>query len=160
IFGPVGLAVLPGRAVVVAGSTTIGVAQPIVITGGTFSTGTLIGPLSALQFQSGTFRLTGATMDFTTGGLFGNAYTLDSSHRLEVGNGNVAQIEAGAQLYVTGGALDASGGVNNYGFVQMSSPVGRVGGALFNNFGLLQGTGRILAPLLNQNGAEVRVTSS
>jgi hypothetical protein len=42
----------------------------------------------------------------------------------------------------------------------MDSSVGTVGGGLLNNFGLLQGTGGILAPLFNNFGAEVRVTAT
>jgi hypothetical protein len=147
------------KALIVAGRTSLSSSNPIVINGGTFSTGGLNGNPADMQFNSGTFRLTGDTFNVGTMGVFGDTYTIDSAHRIEVAFGNLTTIDAGAQLYINGGALSSDGGVQNSGVLQLGSPTSRISGGLVDNFNLLAGTGRITAQLLNETDGEVRVNS-
>lgn len=157
----IGSIVLPQtKTLSVGGTTTLQAAQPLVITGGTFSTGTLAGNTAALQFLSGTFRLTAADLQIATTGLFGDTLTIDSTRRIEVGNGYGANIDSSSQLYITGGALMASGIVANQGVIQLGGPTARLGAVTLSNQGLLAGTGRIIGTLYNISDGEVRVSGA
>lgn len=148
------------KTLLIGGTTTLQAAQPLVISGGTFSTGTLAGNVAALQFNSGTFRLTASDLQIANGALFGNALTIDTTRRIEVGGGYGATIEPLAQLYINGGALIASGVVTNQGVIQLASPTSRLGAATLSNLGLLAGTGRVIGNLTNGPAGEVRLSGS
>jgi hypothetical protein len=149
------------RALIVSGTTSLLGNQPIVIDGGTFSTGAFSGNPAALQFLSGTLRLTGSTFFIASGGLFGSTLSLDPSRTIALSNGNNAFIDVGAQLNLTGGMLDAgAGSITNAGLIQLSSPTARLAGDSIDNQGLLQGTGRVLARLDNESAGEVRISST
>jgi hypothetical protein len=160
ILGPGSIDLAQTRALVVSGTTTLLASQPIIIEGGTFSTGSLSGNIAALEFLSGTLRLTGSNFSVSSGGLFGSTLTLDPLRTLTVSNGNSASIDTGAQLTVTGGMLNVeTGALTNAGVIQLSSPTARIGAGTFNNQGLLQGSGRVLAPLHNDYFGEVRIAA-
>jgi hypothetical protein len=161
ILGPGSIDLTQTRALSVSGTTTLLASQPIIVEGGTFSTGTLSGNIAALQFLSGTLRLTGSNFSVSSGGLFGSTLTLEPARTLAIANGNSASIDAGAQLNVTGGMLNVeTGALTNAGIIQLSSPTARIGAATIVNQGLLQGTGRVLGPLDNQFQGEVRVAAN
>ena len=149
-----------GKSLIVTGTTTLGGNRPIVLNGGTFSTGVLAGNVGGgLIFSSGTLRLTGSDLLVGAAGSFGATLTVDASRRFAVDNGFVTTIEPDGQVLVAAGEVVSSGGFDNAGVVQLASPVARLGGSVRNG-GLLAGTGRIAGSLDNLAAGEVRVTAA
>ncbi len=155
ILGSGSISLPATRTLIVSGTTTLSSANPVVISGGTFSTGSLTGNLAALQFNSGTFKLTTWDLEFGGTGIFGSTYVIDSSKRIATENGRSVTIDIDSQVYINGGALNASGAIYNYSLLQLASPTSRATGQLVN-YGLVSGTGR-LGTLSNEFGGEVRI---
>ena len=127
-LGP-GRPIGPAQQLIVDGATTLN--DVLTLSGGTLSTGSLVNP-AWLQFQSGTFNLTGDNLSISTSGLFGSGLTLPSGDAVNVTN--KACIAAGASLTVQGGEFSA---------------------ALLTNSGTIGGFGQINAPLINAPGGLV-----
>jgi hypothetical protein len=160
-FGAGGIVLPSSKTIIVAGVTTFSAAAPVVISGGTFATGSAAGNFSGgLQFLSGTFRLTGDDLRIDSGQVLGAAITLDGNRRIETAGGHTAIVQPGGQLYVTGGVLDSPAGIVNNGIIQLASPVARLSGASLQNNALLSGSGRVIASVDNQEDGEIRVSST
>ncbi len=104
----------------------------LTLDGGTFSTGSLVNP-GLLQFNSGTFNLTGDDLLIGAGGSLGATVTLPSTKTVNVTGGTI--INASGELELQQGVLTS--------------------GSLTNG-GLIRGDGRINSPLLNGTNGEVR----
>ena len=118
----------------VDGTTTLN--DVLTVSGGTFSTGSLVNP-SLLQFNSGTFNLTGDNLSISGTGALGGALALPSGNVVNVTNN--ASIAAGASLTMQGGGFSA---------------------ATLTNSGAIGGSGQINAPLTNAPGGLVRALAS
>ena len=122
----------------VDGTTTLN--DVLTLSGGTFSTARLVNP-SYLQFESGTFNLTGDNLVIGapsgSGGSLGGNLALPAGSAVNVSGS--ASIAAGASLVVQGGAFTAT--------------------ALLNS-GTIGGSGQINAPLTNAPGGLVRALTT
>ena len=128
---------------------------PLTLAGGTLSTQSLVNPF-LLDFQSGTFELTGDDLVIGPAGLFGSPLTVAADQTIDITN--TATVEAGAMLVVqSGGSFDA-GTLDNGGSVILSGPAAALGGTTLNNNsgGIVRGEGTILAALNNNAGGEIR----
>src|SRR5690606_36483627 len=92
-----------GRGLRVEGTATLG--APLVVDGGSFSVGSLVGG-SLLDFESGTIAVTGpAGLTFGSGGALGATISLPENSQLQV----VAQLTVAitGHVVVGGGRVDA-----------------------------------------------------
>ncbi|HEY7089195.1 MAG TPA: hypothetical protein VH518_13955 [Tepidisphaeraceae bacterium] len=80
----------------------------VTLNGGTFTTGSLSSG-SLVQFNTGTFRLTDASLTIGSSGLFGSTLTLNALQHIDIPNGPV-NINSLAQLVMTSDTAFLSGG--------------------------------------------------
>lgn len=128
---------------------------PLTLSGGTFSTQSLVNSF-LLDFQSGTFELTGDDLVIGPGGLFGGTVTVATGQTIAVTN--TTTVQNGATLVVNSGGAVNAGTLANSGSVVLSGPAAVVGGMTLNNNsgGIVRGNGTISAVLNNNSGGEIR----
>ena len=134
------------------GSTTL--LDPISISGGTFATGSLTNPFY-LDFQTGTFELTGDDLKIGIGGLFGDSLSVATGQTVRVSNS--ATVDPGSTLLVASGATFDAGTLDNNGSVFLEGPLAEVAGGVWNNGGVLRGAGIVRSDVTNVSGGEIRV---
>ena len=111
LLGGVGTPVVStGRNLVVSDQAVL--SAPVRLNGGSLSVGSVFNnDTSNLDFDAGTFNLTGSELHVTTGGLFGSVLTITPDQAINVTN--LAQVNADGTLVVQGGF--SSGGLTNLG---------------------------------------------
>jgi T5SS/PEP-CTERM-associated repeat protein/autotransporter-associated beta strand protein len=122
---------------------------------------TTVGPGQTLAATAGTFALPSATV--VTGGGAINAFDLTTSSALTVNAQSAVSatdmvtLNSGAVTQVSDlGTLAATNGVTNNGLLQLNGPAAAVNGFVANNFGVIQGTGRLNNGLSNGTGGTIR----
>lgn len=88
------------------------------IDGGTLSVGSLAGP-EYLQFNTGTFNLTGDNLTVGPDGLFGTQLTVEAQQTINVAN--TVSVNPGGSLTVETGGSFSSGQLANFGTVEFDS---------------------------------------
>jgi T5SS/PEP-CTERM-associated repeat protein len=126
--------------------------ESVTLDGGTFTVGDLVNA-ALLQFNSGTFNLTNADLTVDPGGMFGGTVVLAYGQNINVTN--TATATADGLLVLQGGSLSA-GQLVNEGQVRLDGVTSLLGGTILTNRGVLEGTGRIAALLLNETAGQVR----
>ncbi|MBT3199840.1 MAG: PEP-CTERM sorting domain-containing protein [Phycisphaerales bacterium] len=121
----------------------------VTLSGGTFSADSLVNPW-LLQFDSGTFNLTGDDLSIALGGLFGR--TLEIYPEQQIGVTNNATVGPTGLLLINGGTFSASTTINQGEISLASIPSGTpalLAGSVVDNRGFIYGEGRISAELHN-----------
>lgn len=94
-------------------ASTAVVSSPLRLNGGIFSVGSISpASVSNLDFDAGTFNLTGSDLTVGTGGQFGASIVLDSDETIHV-LGHTATIDASGSLNVIEGAFTSAATINN-----------------------------------------------
>jgi fibronectin-binding autotransporter adhesin len=123
------------------------------VDGGTFSAGSLpVG--SPVDFNFGTFNLTGDNLVIGPAGLFGDTLSLSDRN---VNVTNTATIQSGARLLMQGGAFSA-GVLLNQGTIDIQNQSSLVSGGLLTNTGTIRGSGTILNPIQNSTAGKIQTT--
>ena len=127
------------KSLTITGTTTGDGSQQLALTGGTFSTGS-ISSAGLVQFSSGTFRLTSASLTVGVAGLFGPTLQLAANQHIDIPNGPVT-VDPGALIVLT-------------------SPSATLSGGTLTNNGTLNGSGQIANNLTNSSSGLVRVSGT
>ncbi len=145
----------PGQHLSIAGETNL--QTGLVLDGGQFSTGSLTGSTSLLDFRSGTLALTGDDLSIDSGGLLGSHLHLDADRGVHVTDTIV--VAGSGELAVTGGEVQANV-LDNAGTLWLDGGVAsRVSGSTLVNTGMVRGHGRISMALDNRTGGQIRVAA-
>ncbi len=124
-----------GKTFRVNGATTL--LTPLTLAGGTFATESLVNAF-LLDFQAGTFQLTGDNLVVGPAGLFGSSLTVAATQTFDISN--AATVENGAMLAIVSGGTFRAG--------------------TFSNNGLVIGDGTIESNFTNSASGEVRLSSN
>jgi T5SS/PEP-CTERM-associated repeat protein len=129
----------------------------LTLNGGTFSVGDIINS-NLLNFQSGTFRMTQASLQIGSTGQFGPTLELVSGQHFVIDA--AANIASDGFLQIPTGASFTAAQMNNSGEVVLNGTTARLAGGTANNSGLLRGNGRIDSTVTNLAAGEIRVDSA
>jgi T5SS/PEP-CTERM-associated repeat protein len=149
-----GLAIGPGRALIVGDQAFIDSGVALTLDGGVFTTRNLLGP-GTLVLKSGSLTL-GSPLTIGAGQPLGSALRVGPG--LSVNVNNTARVDAGSVLALAGGTFSSSSSVTNFGEVQLADDFSNLGGTSFNNSGLVSGSGRVSAGLTNASAGTVRAS--
>jgi hypothetical protein len=145
------------KSLTLSGSTTIDPLYKLDLTGGTFSTGSLVSN-GTFNFSSGTLGITGAGgLTVGTAGPFGSTFTLSTGRNLNVTN--TTTINPGSLLALESGSGFTTGTLANNGELALEGSAATAGGTTVNNAGLIHGEGRITAAVNNNSTGEIRAES-
>jgi fibronectin-binding autotransporter adhesin len=150
------------RILTVGSITTVDQFHTLTLGGGTLNTAALT-VNGTFAFNSGTLGVTGANgLTIGTGGALGASFSLGAGRTMNVTNATT--IASDGVLFMSGGMLNATGGISNNGEIQLLDPTSQLAGAAITNHKLIDGTGRISNNLVNSNSGntigEVRASGS
>ena len=119
------------KSLTLTGTTTINAQHELVLSGGSFSTGSMV--------NNGTFTFDSGVLSITGGG----GMTIASTGTLVAGDGR----------------LNATGGITNNGEIRLAGTAPRISGGALTNNKLIRGDGRIDNAVTNASAGEIRAES-
>ncbi|HMP79175.1 MAG TPA: PEP-CTERM sorting domain-containing protein, partial [Pirellulaceae bacterium] len=130
---------------------------PVTLSGGTFSVGNLQNA-SLLNFQNGTFNLTGSSLNIGNGGMLGDM--LEVNHQQTYNITQTATVHSDGALFVNNGGRFQSQILTNYGDIFLGGNNARITATAeeaIRNYGLVSGAGRIQGEFSNRAGGIVEL---
>jgi hypothetical protein len=160
-FGLLGSSVFlsPSRILSVFGTTTISANCTLALSGGTFSTGSLVNSGGVFNFDSGALRITNSNLTIGVSGPFGTSYSLADGQRIDTTGGFNLTVDSGAIISFDGGSMNLGGGAVNNGQILFTNPLSILSGGTITSNGLIRGIGRVGSNLNNSASGEVRALS-
>jgi T5SS/PEP-CTERM-associated repeat protein/autotransporter-associated beta strand protein len=126
-----------------AGTNTVAAGQTLAATAGTLN-------LTTPLIVSGNGAIGGSAISTTASLTINTLGTVTASDTVTLGSGTVTQVNDLA-------TLAATNGVTNNGLLQLNGPAAAVNGFVANNFGTIQGNGRLNNGLSNGTGGTMRL---